>query len=623
MTLRTSIILDLKGNLANRARQSERAVDRLGRGGARSMSRLSRATNLAGRALDRLGNKYAALVTGAGAAATTRFLIQLEERFTQLGIQAGKSAEEIEKLKSEIFATARAPGIRVDPGQLTAAAEKIVEMTGDLDLFRANRERIAQAIGGAFARGTDIGALVADAAEKMGIQDPDAVGRALDTIIAQGKGGKFTLKKLSTQGTRLFAAFARSNRRGPEMAGELGALAQVAAQGSANAEQAATAFEAMFRTLNDAQKRKLIGRLGVRIMDPDDPKRMRNVVEVIKDIIRATEGDQVALGRIFDAEAIRAVTAAAADFQATGGFANSYDKFLQIVGDGTEIQEDAARAAGTMAASLRSISAALREYADRKLTDPLKAIADLLDAKDPKAVDRMLDGLTAGLAGLGGVLLARKFGFLRFGGGAGAAAAAGGAGLGGIAPQPVVVMNWPPGLMAGGGVIPAGRGGTVIGGGSVPAAGGGRLSRFARTRGVMRGAGLMALPLVGLQTIGALTDSGASTLDKFSSVGGSLGGFGGFAGGAKAGAMIGAFAGPIGIAIGGLLGGSIGALIGSNIGDAAGDALGRALGHRERAEVAVSFENAPPGTKVRKVDSSGGLFITTDMFRGPQMVTQP
>ncbi|MFP3945147.1 MAG: hypothetical protein ACLFWF_14715 [Alphaproteobacteria bacterium] len=633
MTLRTSIILDMKGNLAQNMRQAEQSTRRFGRTGVSSMRRFETAMNRAGRALDGLGNRYTALLTGAAAVGAARTVVQLEERFTRLGIQAGKSADEVVKLKREIFAAARAPGIRVAPTEMIAAAETLQERIGEpgLELFRASRKSVGMAIQAAKARGEDIGAVLSEMFDKLEIDTPEEVRLAFDEIISQGDRGAFTLRKFATQGTRLAAAFAGTGRTGLSAVKELSAVAQAAMKGSANAETAATAFEALFRNLSDPKVQRKLRRLGVELEGPDGKRR--NTVDVLKEVIAATGGSESELLQIFDAEAFRAIRAARADFtDKKGGFDKTFDLFTSVEATGKRLEEASERASKTISASLTSLSAAFTDFADRRLSGPLAAAAGLVP-EDPATMDKVMNLLFGGAAGLGGIILARKFGlFGRRGGRAGVAGAAGLGGLGSLAPQPVIVMNWPLGLMRGGlaPFSPQGARGraaaSMIGGpGAIAggAAGGASLSRRSAIRGVGRHALFFGGAIAGLETLQALTAQGQSTLDRFGGVGGAVGGLGGTFAGAKLGAGLGSFAGPLGIAIGGLLGGLAGSVLGDHIGRAAGDALGRTLGHRDESKVTVAFENAPPGMRVRSVESGRGLFLTTDMLRGPQMVTQP
>ena len=72
MALKTSLIIDLAGNIQTRARQYGSALGGLASRGRAAMRGLSSAAQLAGRGLDKLGNRYTALLGGGAAAIAVR-----------------------------------------------------------------------------------------------------------------------------------------------------------------------------------------------------------------------------------------------------------------------------------------------------------------------------------------------------------------------------------------------------------------------------------------------------------------------------------------------------------------------------------------------------------------------
>ncbi|HBS16947.1 MAG TPA: hypothetical protein DD835_03715, partial [Halomonas sp.] len=357
--LRASVVMDLRGNLERQSRRYEGAMRAMANNGQRHMTRLQRVTGGVGRTLDRVGNRWVALATGAAGFGTVRNLVNLEERFTRLGIQSQRSAEEMEELRRQIFETAREPDIRVDPSQITGAIEAIVEKTGDLEFARENIRNIAMAISATGAEGGNIGEILAEF-QKMDIRGMDAVLQSIDTLNEQGKAGAFTLQNLASLGPRVVTAYTALGRQGPEAIREMGAALQVIRQGTGSSEQAATAFEALLRTFQDAEKAKeLASKSGVQIFDPDELARGREILrpinELMVEIVEAAEGRTSRLSEIFDAEAMRAFNAALGEYNRTGTV-ESMDRFFQVQGDGTTTMGDSARAAETAAGSIRNLS---------------------------------------------------------------------------------------------------------------------------------------------------------------------------------------------------------------------------------------------------------------------------
>ena len=557
----TGLRIDGRGNVASFVSRAERGIDRFSKSGQRSMRALAGASRVAAMGLDRLGNRYTALAGGAAGAGTARYLIGLEAQIRRLGVQAGSTAEEMDALKQSVYAAAQNRKIRVDPGEIIAGIEKIVEKTGDLGLARDNIENIGYAIQATGAAGQDIGAMIADLSEKFQIRGADEMLKTLDGVVNQGKAGAFTLNNLATQGERVTAAYGQFNRVGPQAVREMGAMLQMIKKGVGGPEQAATALEALIRTFNDAEKRKLLSGAGIKLVAPDNPKQMRSIIEIVKDLIRATGGDAVKLSTVFDGEAMRAFNAAVIEFNQTGGFA-SFDKFMNVMANGNQIIKDSETNAQGANAALGSLLTAWNKFADSKLTGPIQSLAESLDGLSTDKVDMLTKSLGYGAAALGAFVVASKIAggvnSIRTafrGRGSAVAGAAGGAG----SPMPVMVVNWP-------------------GGGGDTAGGRGRNARIAgsagRTRGLLglagRGGKLLgrAVGPLGALMYGA-DFVGAAMNGDTKGMAGAGGGAAGAVAGAAAGAVIGSIVPVIGTAIGGLLGSLLGSLGGEYLARAA------------------------------------------------------
>lgn len=596
--LRTSVILDLAGNLQGKAKSYSNAISNMASRGSRSLDMLRRSTAAMGRGLDALGNRYTALATGAAGAGTVRMLVGLQTRFTRLGIQASASADDVEKLKRQIYEAAQAPDIRVDPGEITSAIEQIVEKTGDLEFAQNNIRNIGLAIQATGAAGQDIGGLLAEF-QKMDIKSPDQVLEALDILNLQGKMGAFTLQNIAALGPRVITAYTAAGRGGTEALREMGAALQMIRMGTGSSEMAATAFEATMRTLSDPAKLKLLHNAGI---DAWENGMLRPINEIMAEIVTKTGGDTVKLGRIFDAEAVRAFNQAAGEFKRTGNL-DALAKFMAVQGDGVATTEDSGRAAKDAAAAMTSLYTAWSKFADSRLSGIIAKAADALNALGAEGADTAMSLLGVGAGALGALVLGRKAwsgikwaGGL-FGGKGGAAGAAGGL-LGGMkTPLPVYVVNKQMSLM------PGEYGGGWQGGPTKNARNlsnrGGKLTKTLAGAGKWAGrvGGGLALAGTAFQIYNAMTDDSLSSDAKVnatgSAVGSGLGGWGGAVAGAQLGAALGSIVPglgtAIGAAIGGLGGGIAGAWAGGNLGEQLMDLIGFGNGESPKADIGVTL----------------------------------
>jgi len=574
------------GRLARSMSNATTGSQRLGRNlkkNIKQMREAGMASKLLNRGLDGMANKWAGLGAGATLMLAGRQVGNIQERMTRLGIQAGKSDKEIQRLKDSIYAAALAPDVRVNPAQIMDAVDAIVEKTGDLDFAKQNLRNIGVGIQATGAMGKDVGEIMAEF-QKMGITAPEKVMEALDILNKQGKMGAFTLQNIAALGPRVITAYTSAGRGGVQALQEMGAALQLIRMGTGSSEMAASAWEAVMRSLTDPTKIKQLEKLGLEIFDPEklaEGKRvLRPVNELMAEIVQATGGDKVSLGNIFDAEAIRAFNQAAAEFQRTGQI-GSLDKFMAVQGDGQTTLEDSARAAKTFNQALGMLYGSAERFADSRLTGVLQGIANLLDKLGSDGADNLMTVATYGAAAVASAVAVRKVargvgavrGFFsrHKKGGAGKSGGLLGEMTGG-GPMAVEVVNWPGGGFGGGGSSFDSGGGSNRRAGKVGRAG--RLMR--RGGGLFKGAGRLAgkafRPLGML--MGATNLVGAVRSGSKSGVGRTAGSMVGGMGGGALGAMLGSFVLPgIGTAVGGVLGSVIGDIIGEKTGEAAGQAL--------------------------------------------------
>jgi phage tail tape-measure protein len=619
--LRSNIRVDLGGNVSSQAKRWGEDINGLASRSDRDLGRLGRAAQLAGGALDNLGNRYTALLTGAAGLGTAKMLVDQETRFTRLGIAADMTADQVDEMRKQILAVSNMSDIRVDPSEITAAIEQILEKTGNLELARDNIRNIGLAIQATGAAGADVGSMFADAFEKFGIKDAAQILAATDAIAAQGKAGAFTLANLATQGSRVTSAYAVTGRSGVQAMTEMGAALQMIRRGVSSPEQAATAFEALLRTLQDADKVKMLKGNGIQIMDPNNPKVMRSVIDIMQDIIKKTGGDALKLSQVFDSEAMRAFNGAVAEFKQTGGF-ESFGKFLAAGGDGSTLLQDSARAAKEASAAMQSLKTAYTTLSTAVLTGPIRSFADAINGIEPEKMERAMRALAWGVAGVGGLVVAVKaiqgiratrdaFNWIRGvepGRGNRPAAGAGGGGV-----VLVRVTNWPQ--------TAYGRGtfGTAMGGDTAPA-GRGRLA--AASRGLSRFA-VPAAAAMGAVQLGLIaTDANATTAEKVGAGASLTGSLAGAWAGTKLGAMLGSFVGPWGTAAGAVAGGAAGAWLGADGAELLAQKLMSLFQSKDaqRVDIGLKLEGLPAGVSVTGMRASDGVDMDMTLQRGPAMV---
>ncbi|EGR4501952.1 hypothetical protein DDN66_01320 [Vibrio cholerae] len=550
---------------------------------------MRRSVDKMGEGIDNLGNQWTALASGAAGAGSAVVVMGLEDRYERLGIQAGKTKEEMTQLRAEMFATSQQSDIRVDQGEMLSAVEKIVEKTGDLKFAQENMANIGRVMQATGAAGVDVGEMFADMSQKFGLKNSEDVLSAIDTLVVQGKAGAFTLQNLAAEGASVSAAYAAMGRTGPKAVQEMGAMLQIARMGSGSAAEAASAMESVLADITSNYED--IEKLGIQVFDEEalarGEKKFRDLPSIVKEIMEETNSDITEYSQLFGDEAMRFMKVLASDDGKT-----AFNSFLDISGDGTSVLQDSARAAQTANAAMMSLKTAWMSFADDKLAEPIADLAGAINSLEPETLEKALTGATALAGTLGAVWAGKKaYGmgksvvdFVR-----------GSKGEGGDMPNlptgdvmKVYVTNMPAdgfGGLGGDGKRRRKRGKARTR--SMP---GKSVSSMSRLGGLTRKLPYVGAALGAIDIGSTLLDDSMNSREKSTAIGGTVGNMGGALAGAAAGAAVGSVVPVIGTAIGGLAGAIIGGIGGESIGEWVGSWFG---------------SNTPkPGDSVKKANAS-------------------
>lgn len=637
--MRASVVVDLVGNMSERARQFGRSIKDMSDSGSRSLRLLQLGAQQTGRALDGMANRYTAFATGGTMALGIRNVVEMDRSIRALGVASGNSAEQMEEIKQQLLATAQQSNIRIEYKELETAIGNIVELTGDLDFALANREVTAMTISATGASGQAVGGFMAEM-QKMGLTAQE-VQASIAQMIAQGKEGAFTMQDLASLGPRVVSAYATSGRTGPQALQEMGAMLQMIRMSAGSSEQAATTFEALMRNFNNNKVLKSLQKRGIQVFDPEKLKQgekvLRPINELVTEIIEKTKGDTSKIAQVFtDSEALRAFNTGIAEYKRLGKV-ESLDRFMSVDADPQALVEDSQRMADSYAALLNNLNTAWMEFSTNNLSGPVEELAKTLRSLSQEDVQRWMEigknivyvgaaAIAARKAWQAGTAIKRGVDALR-GRGAGAGAGSGGAGgvggrggLGGIRGAiPVYIVDGPMSLLPDRSpdAPDKRRNGGRRGGRRVPMPGAG--GPATPTFGGAPKVGTIARVGAPLAVIGGAVDAGmvlmsdAPVDEKVTGVSSAVGGAGGAWAGAVAGAAIGSAVPLIGTAIGGILGGALGYYLGDFLGEKTGEAINSTLDLKVKVE-------GPPGTTARVENiSATGTDLDAQVYSGFSM----
>lgn len=367
--LRTSLIMDLKGNLSVGVRRNERAIQRMSRNGQRNLRGLDRGFRRHGESVFGLIGRYKSLAAVAAGAAASNNVIETDARFTQFGINADLDDKQVEALKRKIFDVANRPDIRVKPSEILGGVEEVVKQTGNPKFAISNLENIGRLISATDTSGRDAGATIANLFNQFDIKKADIIAQSLDTMAKGGKKGAFELADFATQMNTVGAAYASTGRKGNKAVVELDAIMQMVRRTSGSAESAATNFERLISTITAEKVQELRDRNIDLSKSPPD---------IIKQIIRATGGDEEKLSEVFDIRALRGMRAFGLQFKAKKGF-ELFDELLAIKGTGETLTADSLRKAKTAKSTKQSVFTGGEKIINSLLSTNLKDMSSVID----------------------------------------------------------------------------------------------------------------------------------------------------------------------------------------------------------------------------------------------------
>lgn len=587
MALKTSLILDLAGNMQSRARQYGQALNVMGKTGQAAMRGLKTAAVSAGQGLDKLGNRYTAMITGAGAGLAVKGVMQTEQLFARLRITMGATSEEVEQVKRNLEDVANMRDIRQPMNELALGYKAIIDATGDKSFADANSRNLGLLMSATGADAQSAGDLLVQF-RKMGVTSAQDVAHAIAILSEQAKAGAFPLEQLATSGAKVFSLLAAQGRTGLAGVREVGATLQVAYQTTSNAETAVSALESfMADVVQNAAKLKKLANIDV--FEVIDGKKVTRAPDaLIKEILTKSRGDIEKISMVLGDVGRKALLAPMGEFNKTGK-TGELDAFKNVAGDVKTLTDDAKIAADTATAALQGLKNAWDGFADKRLSGPIKDITTLINTLSNSELDKGLETASKAALALGGVLLTYKavnggINMTRsvrgwFGGG-GKNASATPAGMGGMnglsglkLPLPVYIVNKQMSLTKD--AMLGKDGGIASTGGTAASSAKGKAKAGLQqkmTSGVQAG----VVIATALNAGRVLMDDEATLAEKAEGVakvsGEAMGGWAGAALGAKAGAVLGSFVPGFGTAIGAALGAAIGGIGGSMAGGMGMDA---------------------------------------------------
>lgn len=457
---RTKFIVDLVGNVTQRARQFGASIRSLGTEGSRSMRLFSGAVTGANSILDKFDNKLAGFVTGGGLAMATKRVAEHQQVMVELGTQYNLTADQVNALDEQI---AKVAGRRkLSSSDLTQAANAFLLQTNNFDATLEQLDNMALLIKGigveSQSSGEKLGAMF-----NSGYNSPEKIRKWLDGIASATQFGTGDIK---TQFDALPSMGKNTPWKNQSDQMQMLALMRIANQEFDDPSQASSAVQGFFdsvSTKEGRQKLKVKGGINTKGKNGE----LKSPADLLAEIVKAGYGKEDNLKDVFSGDTLKLAMIFAdskkqAQLRDAANPANIRDGFLD---------EKATQNVQTFNGAMTSLVNAGERFAQLKLAKPVQELADAINDLSPEELDKYAETIEKAAYAIGAAVAARYawrggnkiLNFVKGGkGGPGAGAAGGDAGLGdGSSVVPVYVTNWRDerrGRDNGGGGPDAGRG---------------------------------------------------------------------------------------------------------------------------------------------------------------------
>lgn len=442
--LKTDIILNLAGNLAAKARQYGTSMSDFAKKNDTAMTMIKRSTEVAGRGIDTLGNRYVGIAAAFATGATVRSIGNFSEQMTRLGTNAKLTDDQVATLKGNILELANQKDIRIDTTQFTAAVDELLGKTGDFEFVQNNLENMGLFMQAFGADAKSSGALFAQFREK-GIKDAKEVMNVIDDLYSQFAVGSVNVKDLASISEQLFATY---QSKGPQAITQMGALVQLFAKAKGNANESLTSIQGVFAVFSDKTKVEFLNKQGIEVFKKGT-KELRQPVELLLEILDKAKNDPLKLSDVFDATSLQGLAAL---------YSEDNKKLLKSMtvstGEYGETQKAAAKNAAEFNNAVKSLNTSFSQFAESRLSKPIQDLADAINEVDDKTIDNWLKWGETALWVVGGLVAAKKgldlAGSIKNVFGSSKGSAGGKGGMTDMGVMPVYVVNMGAGGMGGG-----------------------------------------------------------------------------------------------------------------------------------------------------------------------------
>ncbi|WP_271311887.1 hypothetical protein [Yersinia intermedia] len=395
---RAKFIIDLVGNVSQRARNFSHSIRQLGADGSMSMRLLSRSISGANGILDKFDNKLVGFATGGGLVMAGKRVGEQSQLLTELGTRYNLTADQVNNFNQAVWQTAG--NRKTSYTDLITATEKFLERTNDVDGSIQQMDNIALAMKGIGLNAQDAGDLVS-AFWTSGTKDVTAMTKALDGLSSVSLIGT---GNLSDQVQSVPGIIKNTSWKKPEDIAQIVGMQRLANSQFNDPSQAAGATDGFYEGIKNKESQRILKINGIDVFANRKKKIFKSPAELMREIGIKAKGKEDNFKTVFNnGDTVKLAVALAEKenqqkLKELSNPANVKDGFTD---------EKAAKNIQTLNSALTSLTNAGDKFAQLKLAKPVQELADAINSLSPEELDKYTGILEKATYAIGAAVAAR------------------------------------------------------------------------------------------------------------------------------------------------------------------------------------------------------------------------
>ena len=328
---------------------------------------------------------FASLGSIAGLASIGQGVVETGEKLTRIGIQAGSSAAEMDKLRATAVSTGVRFGLTTD--KVVEAANAIIDLEGAAGFSTRKMEVLAKSSVATGAQLKDLAGTGYALTNAFKLKNADELEGSLSAVINAGKNGSVPLAEMGMVLQQIAVTFSRVSESGKAGAADLAAAIQVARKGFGSAAEVGTGIRAFISQLDSAAPK--LRAFGVRVFNTgkDGKKQLKPMREILDQIANSRlVKDPTRMSQVFGSVEARQFLSLMIDNRA------QFEKLAESARNANDVQADSQRFLNSSAGRLKVAIARARTELEGLFTpERIEKFVDLVENGLVPALDFVVE----------------------------------------------------------------------------------------------------------------------------------------------------------------------------------------------------------------------------------------